>query len=216
MLREFSISGIILTSMLFVGGVQFDSDDVAYAQFFENSEGNDTNTSNFSSNSTSNFTSAGSEESEESGAAEIVLLSQKLKKSSFGYRDLVGQVKNIGNDTASFVRIDLTTYDKNGDVLGTDLTYATANTLKPNQKSSFELSSSSDNFKGMDHYEISLQWRNPDFTEGYVENAQIYEIDENGADEQNGSEAGSEILEKTDKAADEISKDANKALDKID
>ena len=216
MLREFSISGIILTSMLFVGGVQFDSDDVAYAQFFENSEGNDTNTSNFSSNSTSNFTSAGLEESEESGAAEIVLLSQKLKKSSFGYRDLVGQVKNIGNDTASFVRIDLTTYDKNGDVLGTDLTYATANTLKPNQKSSFELSSSSDNFKGMDHYEISLQWRNPDFTEGYVENAQIYEIDENGADEQNGSEAGSEILEKTDKAADEISKDANKALDKID
>ena len=139
-----------------------------------------------------------------------------MKKSSFGYRDLVGQVKNIGNDTASFVRIDLTTYDKNGDVLGTDLTYATANTLKPNQKSSFELSSSSDNFKGMDHYEISLQWRNPDFTEGYVENAQIYEIDENGADEQNGSEAGSEILEKTDKAADEISKDANKALDKID
>ena len=26
----------------------------------------------------------------------------------------------------------------------------------------------------MDHYELSLQWRNPDFTEGYVENAQIY------------------------------------------
>ena len=30
------------------------------------------------------------------------------------------------------------------------------------------------------------------------------------------SEAGSEILENTDKAADEISKDANKAVDKID
>ena len=44
MLKEFSMFGIILTSLLFVGGIQFDSDDVAYAQFFENSEGNDTNT----------------------------------------------------------------------------------------------------------------------------------------------------------------------------
>ncbi|MDW0200086.1 MAG: FxLYD domain-containing protein, partial [Nitrososphaeraceae archaeon] len=130
------------------------------AQFFE--DGNGTNTLNFSSNSTS---------SPDSGAAEILLLSQKLKKASFGYRDLVGQVKNIGNNTASFVRIDLTTYDKNGDVLGTDSTYATANTLKPNQKSTFQLMTSADNFKGMDHYELSLQWRNPDFTEGYVENA---------------------------------------------
>ena len=162
---------------------------------------------NFSSNSIS---------SGDSSAAEIVLLSQKLKKASFGYRDLVGQVKNIGNDTASFVRIDLTTYDKNGDVSGTDSTYATANTLKPNQKSTFQLMTSADNFKGMDHYELSLQWRNPDFTEGYVENAQVYKIEQNGSDEQNGSEVGRNILEKTDKAADEISKDAKNALDKID
>ena len=130
---------------------------------------------------------------------------------------MVGQVKNIGNDTASFVRIDVTTYDKDGGVLGTDFTYASANTLKPNQKSSFELSSSSDNFKGMDYYELSLQWKNPDFTEGYVENAQVYEIEQNGSDEQNGSEAGSDILEKTtNEAADETNENAKKAVDKLE
>jgi hypothetical protein len=112
-----------------------------------------------------------------------VLLSQKLKKGSFGYRDLVGQVKNIGNDTAESVKIVLDTFDKNGDIIGTDYTYATANTLEPNQKSSFDLSSQSENFKGMDHYEISLQWNNPDFSEGYVENAQIYKSNSTGTDD---------------------------------
>jgi hypothetical protein len=69
-----------------------------YGQFFENSEtnDNDTNSSNFASNSTS------------SENADIVLLSQKLKKASFGFRDLVGQVKNIGNDTAESVNVLLT------------------------------------------------------------------------------------------------------------
>jgi hypothetical protein len=37
--------------------------------------------------------------------AQIVLLSQKLKKSNYGYRDLVGQVKNIGNGTANYIQI---------------------------------------------------------------------------------------------------------------
>jgi hypothetical protein len=139
--------------------MQFENIDVAYGQFFE------TNPSD--SDSTTNSTQS-------ENAADIVLLSQKLKKTSFGYRDLVGQVKNIGSETGTFVRVDITTYDKNGEVLGTDYTYITADSLKPNQKSSFDLSSSSDNFKGMDHYDLSLQWDNPDGSEGYVENAKIF------------------------------------------
>ena len=158
---KMSLSGIILTLVLFLGGIEFGSANLAYGQFFE------TNSSDFTSNSTSSQT-------DDSNAADIVLLSQKLKKASFGYRDLVGQVKNVGNDTAQSVKIVLDTFDKNGDVIGTDTTYATADTLKPNQRSSFDLSSQSQNFKGMDHYEISLQWANSDGTEGYVENAKIY------------------------------------------
>jgi len=152
---------IALTLVSLVGANCLKNADLAYAQFFE------TNSTDLGSNATSNQTDT-------SNGADIVLLSQKLKKSSFGYRDLVGQVKNIGDDTAQFVKIVLDTFDKNGDVLGTDETYVTADTLKPNQKSTFDLSSSSDNFKGMDHYEISLQWQNSDGTDKYLENAKIY------------------------------------------
>lgn len=161
---------IISTLILFVGGNSFKSVDLAYGQFFE------TNSTDLGSNSTSNQTDT-------SNGADIVLLSQKLKKASFGYRDLVGQVKNIGEDTAQFVKVVLDTFDKNGGVLGTDETYVTADTLKPNQKSTFDLSSSNDNFKGMDHYEISLQWQNSDGTDGYVENAKIYKANNTGTND---------------------------------
>jgi len=161
-----SLTTLILTFVFFIGGMEFESTSVAYGQFFEGSETNDTNSSSSTSNSTA---------SENSNAADIVLLSQKLKKADIiGYRHLVGQVKNIGNDTGASVRVGITTYDKNGGVLGTDYTYITAESLKPNQKSAFELGSDGDNFKGMKSYEISLQWDNPDGSQGYVENAKIY------------------------------------------
>jgi hypothetical protein len=118
-----------------------------------------------------NATSSNTQDSNSS--ANIVLMSQKFKKAKFGITHVVGQVKNTGNDTARYVRIDLTTFDKNGDVLGTDYTYVTADTLKPNQKSSFDLSSTQDNFKGMKYYELSLQWQDSDGTDQYVENAHI-------------------------------------------
>ncbi len=72
--------------------------------------------------------------------------------------------------------IGLTTYDKNGGVLGTDTAYARADTLNPNQKSAFDMLSPKDNFDGMDSYQLSLQWDNLDGTEGYVENAQLHKI----------------------------------------
>jgi hypothetical protein len=68
----------------------------------------------------------------------------------------------------------------------------------------------------MGHYEIGLKWNNVDGTECYVENVQIYETEQNPSDEQNGSEVGNNILEKTEEASDEISKNAKKAVDKIE
>jgi hypothetical protein len=157
---KISVTTIILTSLLFIGGYGFENAELASGQFFE------TNSSDSNTNST---------QSENDNAADIVLLSQKLKKSSFGYRDLVGQVKNIGSESAESVNIILTVYDKTGGVIGTDSTYADANTLKPGQKSTFKFFTSSDDFKGMDHYDLSLEWSNPDGSQGYVENAKISE-----------------------------------------
>jgi hypothetical protein len=145
-----------LTGMGLQGG------KIAYGQFFD-PETNDTNSSNPTLNSTS------------SENADIVLLSQKLKKASFGYRDLVGQVKNIGGDVAGSVVVRFTAYDENGGVMGTDYTYADVDTLKPDQKSTFKIMMSTDDVKGMDHYDLSLEWSNPDGSQGYVENAKIYE-----------------------------------------
>ncbi len=107
---------------------------------------------------------------------DVVLLSQRLKKGSGNYNNIVGQVKNIGSTTVDFVKIGLTVYDRNGDVVGTDSIYADATTLKPNQKSSFDIISSKDNFNGMKNYELSLQWRDFIGNDEYVENAQVYKL----------------------------------------
>lgn len=105
---------------------------------------------------------------------DVVLLSHRLKEGDGDYNDVIGQVKNIGSDTVEFVKLGLTVYDKNGDVVGTDSIYADASTLDPNQKSSFDIFSNKDNFDGMETYELSLQWRGSDGTDEYVDNAQIY------------------------------------------
>jgi hypothetical protein len=139
----------------------------AYGQFFDKSDAksNITNSSKFSLNSTT---------SEKSNVSGLVLLGQKLNNASFGYRVLAGQIQNIGNDTAKSVVVRLTTYDKDKGVIGTDFTYPHLRNLKPNLKSTFKMTSSIDNFKGMEYYEISLEWKKPDGSQGYVQNAKIY------------------------------------------
>lgn len=107
-------------------------------------------------------------------ASDVVLLSQRLKTGDGAYDNIVGEVKNIGNETAKSVRIGLTAYDDSGDVIGTDSTYSTADTLNSGQKSSFNLLSSKDNFDGMKYYELSLQWQGSDGTKEYVDNAQVF------------------------------------------
>jgi hypothetical protein len=161
-----SLAGI-MTFILLIAGMVFQNAEFAYGQFFENLQTNSnvTNSSKFSSNSTS---------SENSTVAGIVLLRQKLNNASFGYRVLEGQIQNKGNDTAKSVVVRLTTYDKDKGVIGSEFTYPHLRNLKPNLKSTFKMTSSIDNFKGMEYYEISLEWKKPDGSQGYVENAKIY------------------------------------------
>ena len=153
---------------------------------------------------------------------DLVLLSHKLKKGDGNYNDIIGQVKNTGSDTLEFVKIGVSIYDKNGDIVGTDSTYAESTTLEPNQKSAFDIFSSKDNFEGMDSYELSLSWQNSDGVDKYVDNAQAYKIGQNGtdggsaSDGESASDVGGNILEKTEKAADQIEKNAEKTLDEIE
>ena len=159
------IAGLI-TLILFVTGMEFPKADYAYGQFFLNSSSisNNTNSSNLSSNYTSS----------ENSTIGLVLLRQKLNNASFGYRVLEGQIQNKGNSTAKSIIVGLTVYDKDGRVIGSEITYPHLRALKPNLKSSFKMTSSIDNFKGMGYYEISLEWNKPDGSKGFVENANIY------------------------------------------
>jgi hypothetical protein len=165
---KISLAIITLTFVLFICGMQFQNADFVNGQFFENSgaKSNLTNSSNFSSNSTT---------SENSNVSGLVLLSQKLNNASFGYRVLEGQIQNKGNDTAKSVLVRLTVYDKDKGVIGSEFTIPNVHTLKPNHKTSFKMTSSIDNFKGMEYYEISLEWKKPDGSQAFVENAKLYE-----------------------------------------
>jgi len=161
------LATITMTFILLIAGMVFQNADFAYGQFFENlqTKSNVTNSSKFWSKSTS---------SENSNVAGIVLLRQKLNNASFGYRVLEGQIQNKGNDTAKSVIVTLTVFDKDNGIIGTQFTYPHLRTLKPNHKSTFKMTSSIDNFKGMKYYEISLEWKKPDGSQGYLENAKIY------------------------------------------
>ena len=161
-----TLSSVIVATMLVSSIFGYNS---VYGQFVADIL-NNTYNSNFTTPQ-QNLTSNGVKNSK---LAEIVLLSQKLKKEDGGYRDLIGQVKNIGTDTALVVVIRLTVYDADGNVVGTGYNFADIDTLKPNQKSTFTIMSDASNFQGMKYYEIALEWSNMDNSKGYVDNAKIY------------------------------------------
>jgi hypothetical protein len=104
--------------------------------------------------------------------AKIILTKINYKSDRFS-DDIVGQVMNVGNGTAEYVQVIFTYYDKRGEILGSGFTYANQNTLKPGQKSPFNMIVDEETGDDMEAYEVSLSWRNSDRTEEYAENVQI-------------------------------------------
>ena len=167
---EFKVSEISIFLVVFlIASVLLSHSIPIHAQFVEEVDNNISDTNVI--NTQQNVTSTAQKNSEH---AEIVLLSQKLKKEDGGFRDLIGQVKNIGTNTALVVVIRLAVYDADGNIIGTDYNFADIDTLKPGQKSTFTIMSDANNFKGMKYYEIALEWSNMDNSKGYVDNAQLY------------------------------------------
>ena len=105
-------------------------------------------------------------------AAKIIL--NKIKYRSDKFSDyLSGQVMNVGNGTAESIQAIFTYYDKNGNVIGSDFTYANQDFLKPGQKSPFSQMVDEEIGDDMEAYEISLSWQNSDGSEEYLENVQL-------------------------------------------
>ncbi len=114
-----------------------------------------------------------SRDDEVTGAkAEIILLNQKYKSDRFS-DEIIGQVKNVGNGTADFVKISFTLFNKKGELIGTDYTYADQKTLQPGQKSTFNEFVDEETGDKVKAFEVSLSWDNTDGTEEYIENVDI-------------------------------------------
>ena len=114
------------------------------------------------------------DEKEDSSKAKIVLIEQKYKSDRFN-DNIIGQVLNIGNGSAEFVKISFNLFNKKGDLIGTDYTYSEQEILKPGQKSSFNMFIDEEIGDKMKAFEVSLTWNNPDGTEEYVENVDVVE-----------------------------------------
>ena len=114
----------------------------------------------------------GDDEDSDSAAAKIIL--NKIKYRSDKFSDYIsGQILNVGNGTAEFIQLIFTYYDKNGNVIGSDYTYANQDSLKPGQKSPFNQMVDEEIGDDMEAYETSLSWQNTDGSEEYLENVQL-------------------------------------------
>jgi len=71
---------------------------------------------------------------------ELQILSHSSKV-EYGYYKVIGEIQNTGSQNVEFVKIVATFYGSGGTVVGTSFTYTDLDTLAPNQKSPFELSS---------------------------------------------------------------------------
>jgi hypothetical protein len=105
--------------------------------------------------------------------AKIILTKINYKSDRFS-DDIVGQIMNVGNGTAESVQVIFTYYDKRSDIIGSGFTYAEQDTLKPGQKSPFNMMVDEDTGDDMEAFEVSLSWRNSaNGSEEYAENVQI-------------------------------------------
>jgi len=69
-------------------------------------------------------------------------------------------------------------FNKKGELIGTEYTFADPDSLKPGQKSPFNMFIDEKTGDKVKAFEVSLTWNNPDGTEEYIENVDV-EVDEN-------------------------------------
>lgn len=100
-------------------------------------------------------------ETEEGGQASVIVLSSKYTNKESG-DEIIGEVLNNGSGTAEFVKISISFYDQNHQIIDYESSYADPSTIEPGQRSPFVVFISSDSpiEKQMAaSYEIIVQWR---------------------------------------------------------
>lgn len=85
---------------------------------------------------------------------DLVVLSHNHYEDN-GWLHIRGEVQNTGSTPAEFVEVIVTLYDTNGNVVGTDFTFADLDTIPAGGVSPFE--TGTDHYPGFDHYELQVQ-----------------------------------------------------------
>jgi hypothetical protein len=106
--------------------------------------------------------------------SDIVLLQQQFRSTGEDNDLLQGTVQNIGNNTAKSVRIVMSTFDKNGEVMQVDAINGSLGTLVAGQKLAFNFSVPQENAFDMYDYSLSLQWVDGDGELQKVEDVSTY------------------------------------------
>ena len=74
---------------------------------------------------------------------------------------IVGEVQNNGTQTAKFVQVSATLYDRNNKVIGTDFSFTNPSDIDPGQKAPFEITVGTDKVMGgdlsiIDYYAVQV------------------------------------------------------------
>jgi hypothetical protein len=103
--------------------------------------------------------------------AKIILTKIKYKSDKFSDH-ILGQLTNVGNETAEKIRVLLSYYDKKNFLIDTGYVSPEIDTLEPGQKSGFNIMVGEETGDDMEAYKISFKWTHPDRSPGYAENVQ--------------------------------------------
>jgi hypothetical protein len=118
------------------------------------------------------------------------LFSQRYNEEQFSDQ-IVGEVSNNGTAPAEYAEITVSFYDANGQIVGTEFTYADPSTIAPGEKSSFTVLISGDTIPNQAQtYDITLQWNDQDFNEFSERGTGQPEAQEEQSSEDNGSGDG--------------------------
>jgi hypothetical protein len=140
-----------------------------YAIFIIDKTDKDDDNSNLATSTDDNSTFV---TNDNNAVAKIILTKIKYKSDKFSDH-ILGQLTNVGNETAEKIRVLLSYYDKKNFLIDTGYVSPEIDTLEPGQKSGFNIMVGEETGDDMEAYKISFKWTHPDRSPGHAKNVEI-------------------------------------------
>lgn len=90
--------------------------------------------------------------------ARVVLIGEvNVQSNDQGKAEFLGQVRNVGSATARNVKVSVSVFDGDGDLIDVASTLTVPSTLEPQQEGDFKVVSSTDRDKVSD-FRVTIEW----------------------------------------------------------